>query len=100
MTDREKVIEASLVKAVTEIGGLCMKWVCPGWSGVPDRIVLLPGGRVCFVELKRPKGGRVSRLQEWWKKNLTGYGFRCVIVKDHEDIEDLVEELRRGPGDI
>ena len=55
MTPLEKEIEAKLVDVVKRHGGMCLKWVCPGWAGVPDRIVLLPGGKVIFVELKRPK---------------------------------------------
>ena len=62
----EKEIEGKLRKAVKVRGGACLKWVCPGWSGVPDRIVLLPGGRVLFVETKRPQGATLARLQEWW----------------------------------
>ena len=42
----EKDIERKLVDMVKRHGGLCLKWVCPGWSGVPDRIVLLPPGKI------------------------------------------------------
>ena len=90
MTVLEKEIEAKLVKLVKQTGGLCLKWVCPGWAGVPDRIVLLPGGRIVFVELKRPKGGRVSKLQEKWHEILVGLGFHCLIICD-EDMLRLFE---------
>ena len=86
MTELEKEIEAKLRKAVENRGGLCLKWVCPGWSGVPDRILLLPGGRIYFVETKRPKGGRLEALQKWWKKrleNLGFWGFRRVDCRGH-----------------
>lgn len=56
---REKTVEAALRKAVEDEGGLCLKWVCPGHTGVPDRIILFPGGVIAFVELKRP--GRRSK---------------------------------------
>jgi hypothetical protein len=68
-------------------GGLCLKWVCPGWSGVPDRIVLLHGGRIVFVELKRPKGGRLSKQQEWWAKTLSTMGFPHWIIWDKEGLD-------------
>ena len=47
----EKEIERALVDMVRQRRGYCHKWVCPGWSGVPDRIILLPGGRVIFAEV-------------------------------------------------
>lgn len=86
MTPLEKEIEAKLVNIVKRHGGLCLKWVCPGWAGVPDRIVLLPGGRVIFVELKRPKGGVVSSRQIWWAHKLTLLGFAYEQVWDFEDL--------------
>ena len=75
MTTLEKEIEAKLVRIVKDAGGLCLKWVCPGWAGVPDRMILLPGGHVIFVETKRPKGGVLSSRQKWWGKKLQGLGF-------------------------
>lgn len=89
MTQLEKDIEAKLRKLVESRGGLCLKWVCPGWVGVPDRIVLLPGGRVIFVETKRPKGGRLSPMQVWWQKKLTRLGFWHEIVWNEEDLMDF-----------
>lgn len=87
MTLLEKDVERKLRKAVEAYGGKCLKWVCPGWSGVPDRLVLLPGGRAVFVETKRPKGGRLSALQIKWGVWLTELGFRYETVWDKEDLE-------------
>lgn len=89
MTPLEKDIEKSLRRMVKRHGGLCMKWVCPGWAGVPDRIILLPGGHIIFVELKRPQGGEVARLQKWWAAKLNELGFAHGFVKSHEDVKDL-----------
>lgn len=89
MTPLEKEIEAKLVKAVKDRGGLCLKWVCPGWAGVPDRIVLLPGGRAMFVELKRPKGGKLSSRQKWWRKKLMDLGFSAWVIWDTADLADF-----------
>lgn len=96
MLTLEKDIEQKLVKKVKAVGGLCLKWVCPGWAGVPDRIVLLPGGRVVFVELKRSKSESLRKRQEWWAKKLTDLGFNYWTVKDEFSLE-LFEyaELRR-----
>ena len=60
---REKTIEAKLVKAVRIMGGLAPKFVSPGFDGVPDRLVLLPKGKIAFIELKAP-GGRASDNQK------------------------------------
>ena len=86
MTQLEKDIERRLVRKVESRGGMCLKWVCPGWSGVPDRIVLLPRGRVVFMELKRPKGGRLSAMQRWWARKLVDLGFAYEQIKDNEDL--------------
>ena len=99
MTQLEKDIEAKLRKMVEAHGGQCLKWVCPGWSGVPDRILLLPGGKVMFVETKRPKGGRLSALQKWWHTKLQYMGFLTFIVWNEEQLATfeliLLDELGR-----
>jgi len=93
MTPLERDIERALVGTVKRQGGLCLKWVCPGWSGVPDRIILLPGGRVLFAETKRPKGGEVRKLQEWWHKKLKDLGFRCWVIYSRADIDRLEHSI-------
>ena len=85
----EKDIETKLRKMVEAHGGLCLKWVCPGWSGVPDRIILLPGGHVIFAETKRPKGGKLSPLQNKWKLWLNKLGFWSVVVWNEENLQTL-----------
>ena len=86
MTQLERDIEQKLRRKVEALGGRCLKWVCPGWSGVPDRIVLLPGGRIYFVETKRPKGGVVSELQKKWREWITGLGFPYWVVWTDGDL--------------
>lgn len=51
---QEKEVEQKLVKAVKLTGGICLKFISHGFDGVPDRLVLLPQGRMAFVELKAP----------------------------------------------
>lgn len=86
MTQLEKDIEKNLRKLVERHGGKCVKWVCPGWSGVPDRIILLPRGRIIFVETKRPKGGVYSAMQDKWRDWLLELGFDYYRVKDKEQL--------------
>jgi hypothetical protein len=76
---------------VEALDGKCLKWVCPGWRGVPDRIILLPGGRIYFVETKRPKGGKLEPLQIKWQEWLTKLGFYCFVVWDEEDLANFID---------
>lgn len=99
MSTLEKELERQLRVLVERRGGFCLKWVCPGWAGVPDRIVLLPGGRIAFVEMKRPKGGRLSAMQKWWADKLRALGFRYWALWDGDDLErfaymELADEVR------
>lgn len=87
MTPLEKDIEKALGRMVRKYGGLCLKWICPGFAGVPDRIVLLPDGKVIFIELKRPKGGQLSTRQVWWMKKLQALGFDHWVIWDHDDLQ-------------
>ena len=94
----ERDVEAKLCRMVERRGGLCLKWVCPGWSGVPDRIILFPGGRVIFAETKRPTGGKISALQRWWADRLAGLGFRTFFIWNLNDVrllEDVLGEILR-----
>ena len=61
---REKSIEEKLVAAVKAVGGVCWKFTSPGTSGVPDRIVLMPSGRIGFVEVKAPGETNVINLKQ------------------------------------
>ena len=92
-TPLEKDIERALVAMIKSHGGLCLKWVCPGWAGVPDRIILLPGGHVIFAELKRPQGGGRRHLQLWWAETLTRLGFRHYWICSQADISRLEKDI-------
>lgn len=100
MTPLEKDIEKALGRMVGRLGGRCLKWICPGWAGVPDRIILLPGGRVIFVELKRPKGGDVGALQKKWAEWLTELGFQHRFVFNHADLKDLEWFVVSGNAEV
>lgn len=90
----EKSIENVLRKAVEDEGGVCLKWTCPGHRGVPDRMILFPGGIIAFVELKRP-GAKVKAggLQEWWRQRLVEFGFPCYEISDAIQVKRLVFQL-------
>lgn len=79
----ERRIEQRLVERAKAAGGMAIKWTAPGLSGVPDRIVFLPGGRVIFVELKAP-GRSPSPLQSRIHRMLTDLGADVRVVDSLE----------------
>lgn len=87
---RESAIEALLVRSVHQAGGKCYKWVSPGNSGVPDRIVILPDSRVIFVELKT-ETGRTSALQDWQIGTLRGLGHAVRVLHGRHEVELFIQ---------
>ena len=85
----ERDVEGYLVREVGKLGGLCLKLDSSGKKGIQDRLVLLPGGRVLFVELKKP-GGRVGVLQQVRKKQLERLGFPCAVVWTQAEVDRLL----------
>jgi len=89
---RENTIEQKLIRAVKDMGGIAPKLVCPGYDGMPDRIVLLPGGRMAFVEVKSP--GKVPRpLQRARHGLLRWLGFKVYVLDDEGQIGGLLDEI-------
>lgn len=89
---REKVIEQKLVKAVKVAGGIAPKLVSPGFDGMPDRMVLMPGGRIGFVEVKAP-GEKPRPLQASRHRLLRRLGFRVYVLDGAEQIETILREI-------
>ena len=89
----EKQIEQSLVKAVKNSGGIAPKLVCPGFDGMPDRLVLLPGGKIGFVEVKAP-GKEPRPLQVARHGLLRRLGFKVYVLDDPEQIGGILDEIR------
>ena len=90
---REKDIEKKPVDAVKRRGGICLKWVSPGFDGVPDRIVFLPGRHIGFVEVKAP--GEVPRpLQVSRHRLLEKFGFHTHIIDGVEQIGGILDEIQ------
>nr|DAZ21846.1 MAG TPA: Nuclease [Caudoviricetes sp.] len=90
---REKTLEHNLVMEVKRVGGLALKFVSPGFDGVPDRLVLLPGGKVGFVEVKAP-GEHTRPLQEARLRLLRKMGFKAYVLDDEEQIGGIIDEIR------
>ena len=93
---REESVETHLFRKVKAARGLCIKLNPMGVVGIPDRLVLLPGGRLAFVECKKPKNGRVARLQFWWRDKLVEMGFPHRFVWTKEDVDGMMEDWKDG----
>lgn len=80
---REALIEARLKEAVKQSGGRCLKWSSPSQRGVPDRICVMPGGRIVFVELKAP-GKKPTPLQAHLHDRLRELGADVRVIDSVE----------------
>jgi len=90
---REKYIEQKLIKAVKVAGGLALKFMSPGYNGVPDRLILLPGGIVAFAEIKA-SGSKPRPLQERRHEMLRQLGFKVYVIDDESQIGGMLDEIR------
>ena len=95
---REKQIEQHLVRAVKDQDGFCPKLVSPGFDGMPDRMVLLPGGRIGFVEVKAP-GQKPRPLQTRRHGQLRALGFKVYVLDRTEQIPGIIREIGGDDGD-
>lgn len=97
MDKLEREIEAKLKAKLEKLGCLVLKFVSPGNAGVPDRIVLIPGGLVVFVELKNERG-RLAPLQRVWHERLLQQGCLYRLVRSEADATRLVREVEEIVG--
>lgn len=93
----EKEIENQLVKKIKAKGGLCVKFNCLSMNGVPDRILLMPFGKFCFVEVKAP-GKKLRPLQLKRKRQFEMLGFDVYVIDDIARIDELIERIEDSHG--
>lgn len=91
---KESEIERWLVTQIKDMGGSADKFVSPGNPGVPDRIVIMPGGRIIFVELKT-EIGKLSGIQKWQRERYQKLGVEFRVVKGMKAARELVAELKK-----
>ena len=89
----EKFTEQKLVRAVKTMGGLALKFITPGYNGVPDRIILLAGGKAAFVELKA-KGKKMRPLQVKRKRELESLGFSVYCIDNVNQIGEVLSAIQ------
>lgn len=87
---KESDVERALIDAVAARGGICVKVTVLGQRGFFDRLIVLPGNRVVFCEVKKPHGGRVSPHQKQYHALLRALDAEVVLVRKMEDIDRLL----------
>ena len=90
---RERDIEKWLRRQVESLGGLAFKFSSPGNDGVPDRLAVLPGGLIYFIELKADRG-RLSPLQVWQQDRLRQLGVNVAVIRGMVEAAEFIEEVR------
>lgn len=94
----EKELERKLVDKVKKLGGRAFKFVSPGNSGVPDRLVVLPGNKIAFAELKSPenKSARLSKLQECQIRFLKSLDCAVNVIRSEAQLDEFIKKLQEG----
>ena len=98
MRERERDVEAYLRRKVEMAGGAAFKFVAPGNNGVPDRIVILPGGRVYFVEMKT-RGGTLSGIQRLQQERIRKRGCEVRTIWTRAQVDEFMQETEGGRAD-
>lgn len=98
-SELEKKIEAKFRDKIKSLGGRALKFISPGNAGVPDRLVILPGNRIGFAELKRP-GGKTTKLQDRQIAFIKKLGCFVMVVDSEEKIDKFIERLQNNETNI
>lgn len=92
--DSEKAVERKLVELVKANKGLCIKLLCDNFIGLPDRLVLLPGGKIAFVELKTT-GKKPRRIQVIVHERLRALGFTVEVIDTIEGVKNFIDYVNK-----
>lgn len=88
----ENEVEKALTTEVKKRGWLALKFISPGMSGVPDRLILMKGGKLAFIELKAP-GKKMRPIQIKRKSRLEALGFLVYCIDNKEQIGEVLDEI-------
>lgn len=89
----EKEVEKYLVREIKKLGGISFKFISPSNAGVPDRILILPTGKVVFAELKTDKG-KLTKLQESQIRKISGLGAEVKVLYGIEGVKKFINEIQ------
>jgi len=90
----EKYTEQHCRTLAQHLGGVLIKLSPVSMAGIPDRLLLMPGGHVIFIEFKAP-GKYLKPLQRHWRDKLTAMGFRCAVCRTMDDFRALLDNLKK-----
>lgn len=90
----ESQLEKKFCEKIKKLGGMPLKFTSPGRAGVPDRIVLMPEGKIYFVEMKS-SAGNISILQDYVFKKFSELGFKVHIINSVESLENFLSEIKK-----
>ena len=90
---REREIEKAFSIKAKKAGGLAIKFISPAFDGMPDRLVLMPAGKMAFVEFKAP-GKKPRALQLVRHRTLSSLGFRVFVLDDVEKIDEVLYAIQ------
>lgn len=88
----EKELEKIMRNEIEKKGGKLLKFISPGNNGVPDRICILKNGKLIFVELKKPKDGKYSKIQLYQHKVLRDLGQTVECIKNELELKNFMEK--------
>lgn len=91
---KEYAVEKYLILVTRAHGGMCLKFISPGIAGVPDRIVILPDGKIGFAEMKAP-GKKPRRLQRAVIRDLYRQGCRVATIDNLKSAEGFIRRLTK-----
>lgn len=89
----EKLIEKKLIEGVKKLRGLALKFWPISITGIPDRIVILPGGKIHFVELKTT-GGILRPRQKIMIAKLISLGCSVFVIDSQELLNDFFKKVK------
>ena len=89
----EKLLEKKLVKGIKERKGFCLKFIPTYANGFPDRIIIMPGNRVYFVELKTT-GKHLGPLQVVWCERLLRMGCVWFLIDDEDKLKSFLNYVK------
>ena len=91
----ESQLEKKFCEKIKSFGGMALKFVSPGRAGVPDRIILLPNGKIYFVEMKSSIG-KTSIIQEYIFEKFERLGFKVHIINSDDAIKNFFAEIAKS----